>query len=144
MIRGPKTTFTSTAYATMKGHLLCGEERVTVLLRDDTNQSVDVEILSISQPGRRQKTKNKKKTTSSSSFITKRIIWPFVVGRMQKSFFQQQLDYLEQVAAGREEEEGEEGESPAGEEGRLKNETVEKKRLRQVPGVPNLIGTDIY
>lgn len=36
----------STAYATMQGHLLAGEERVTVIWRNDQRNEVDVEILS--------------------------------------------------------------------------------------------------
>ena len=47
--RGPSTTYTSTAYATSRGHWLRGEERLTVAHRDDGN--VDVEILSFSKHG---------------------------------------------------------------------------------------------
>jgi uncharacterized protein (UPF0548 family) len=74
-----QTTFTSTAYATLKGHFLCGEERVTVALRDGS-QDVEVEILSISRaaPG-----------------LFGKILWPFI-GKMQSNFFQQQLHHLSQ------------------------------------------------
>lgn len=74
-----QTTFTSTAYATLKGHFLCGEERVTVALRDGS-QDVEVEILSISRaaPG-----------------LFGKSLWPFI-GKMQNNFFQHQLDHLSQ------------------------------------------------
>jgi uncharacterized protein (UPF0548 family) len=81
MIRGPGTTYTSTAYATLKGHLIRGEERVTVAMRDDTG-FVDVEILSYSRPAESLKAK---------------VAWLFI-GNMQQHFFEQQMDYLEQVA----------------------------------------------
>lgn len=78
--RGPQTTYTSTAYSTLKGHWLCGEERVSVLLRDD--QSVDVELLSYSRPTRS---------------VVSKLLWPLVDG-MQQRFFQQQLNVLEEMA----------------------------------------------
>ena len=74
-----QTTFTSTAYATLKGHFLRGEERVTVALRDGS-QDVEVEILSISRPG---------------PGIVGKTLWPFI-GKMQSKFFQQQLHHLSQ------------------------------------------------
>ena len=91
--RGPSTTFTSTAYATLRGHLLCGEERVTVALRDgnsnvggiarnDDNGWVDVEVLSYSRP---------------APSALGRLAWP-LIGQMQGSFFAKQLDALEQIA----------------------------------------------
>jgi uncharacterized protein (UPF0548 family) len=83
--RGPCTTYSCTAYATSKGHLLCGEERVTVAFRDDTG-FVDVEILSLSKPASSMKSK---------------LVWP-LIGRMQQRFFQDQLNSLEQVANSRE------------------------------------------
>lgn len=78
--RGPSTTYTSTAYATSKGHWLRGEERLTVAHRDDGN--VDVEILSYSKHG---------------SSLWGRVIWPFV-GPLQGRFFESQMDSLQQVA----------------------------------------------
>lgn len=72
-----QTTFTSTAYATLKGHFLRGEERVTVALRDGS-QYVEVEILSISRAG---------------TSVFGKTLWPFI-GKMQSKFFQQQLDHL--------------------------------------------------
>lgn len=101
--RGTKTTYTSTAYATLKGHLLSGEERVTVALRDDVGQGtfaiagpsgsisvngnkngyVDVEILSYSR--------------AAPSFLGK-MVWPFI-GKMQSRFFVRQLDFFEKVAS---------------------------------------------
>jgi len=71
------TTFTSTAYATLKGHFLRGEERVTVALRDGS-QDVEVEILSISRAG---------------PSLFGKTLWPFI-GTMQSKFFQQQLEHL--------------------------------------------------
>lgn len=100
--RGPGTTYTSTAYGTLGGHWLRGEERVTVALRDCESGAqdgrkatsshrrrdirnggyVDVEILSYSRP--------------SSSFMG-RLVWP-VIGKMQNAFFLNQLDALEDIA----------------------------------------------
>lgn len=78
---GPETTYSSTAYATLKGHLLRGEERVTVAMRDDTG-FVDVEILSLSRPAGSLKSK---------------FVWP-LIGNMQQTFFQNQMNFLEQIA----------------------------------------------
>jgi len=72
-----RTTFTSTAYATLKGHFLRGEERVTVALRDGS-QDVEVEILSISRAG---------------PSLFGKTLWPFI-SKMQSSFFRQQLQHL--------------------------------------------------
>ncbi|VEU44836.1 unnamed protein product [Pseudo-nitzschia multistriata] len=72
-----QSTFTSTAYSTLKGHFIKGEERVTVALRDGS-QDVEVEILSISRAG---------------SGIAGKTLWPFI-GKMQSKFFQQQLQHL--------------------------------------------------
>lgn len=80
--RAPGTTFTSTAYATMKGHWLSGEERVTVAMRDGS-QAVEVEILSVSRAG--------------PSFWGK-TVWPFV-GKKQTQFFEYHLLHLEEAAA---------------------------------------------
>lgn len=78
--RGSSTTYTSTAYATSRGHWLRGEERLTVAHRDDGN--VDVEILSYSKHG---------------NSVWGRIIWPFV-GPLQGRFFESQLNALQNVA----------------------------------------------
>lgn len=86
--RGPSTTYSSTAYATCKGHWLRGEERVTVAHRDDGH--VDVEIVSYSQPG---------------DSLLGRIIWPFV-GPLQGRFFQNQLESLQHVAQEQHDEQG--------------------------------------
>lgn len=79
---GPGTTYTSTAYATLKGHWLSGEERVTVALRDGVHGDVDVEIVSFSRP---------------APTLAGKLIWPFV-GRRQRDFFERQLQALEQVS----------------------------------------------
>jgi len=78
--RGPSTTYTSTAYATCKGHWLRGEERLTVAHRDDGN--VDVEIVSYSKHG---------------NSLWGRMIWPFV-GPLQGRFFESEMNALERVA----------------------------------------------
>eukprot|EP00537_Pseudo-nitzschia_pungens_P015395 CAMPEP_0172402220 /NCGR_PEP_ID=MMETSP1061-20121228/53806_1 /TAXON_ID=37318 /ORGANISM="Pseudo-nitzschia pungens, Strain cf. pungens" /LENGTH=418 /DNA_ID=CAMNT_0013136137 /DNA_START=392 /DNA_END=1651 /DNA_ORIENTATION=- len=72
-----QSTFTSTAYSTLKGHFLRGEERVTVALRDGS-QDVEVEILSISRAG---------------PGLVGKTLWPFI-GKMQSRFFRQQLQHL--------------------------------------------------
>ncbi|KAL3904229.1 MAG: hypothetical protein SGARI_005015, partial [Bacillariaceae sp.] len=79
--RAPGTTFTSTAYATLKGHWLSGEERVSVAMRDGT-QDVDIEILSVSRAG---------------PTLWGKAVWP-LVGKMQSNFFQEHLMHLEDVA----------------------------------------------
>jgi uncharacterized protein (UPF0548 family) len=79
--RGLGTTYTSTAFATGPGHWLRGEERVTVCHRD-VDDTVDIEILSYSQ--------------AASDTWMGRVAWP-VLGRMQRSFFQQQLRALQRV-----------------------------------------------
>jgi uncharacterized protein (UPF0548 family) len=80
--RARDCTFTSTAYATLKGHWLSGEERVSVALRDGS-QDVDVEILSISRAG---------------PSLWGKAVWP-LVGKMQQAFFQEHLKHLENTAA---------------------------------------------
>jgi len=84
--RGQGTTYTSTAYATLKGHLLSGEERATVAIRDGRHPSeehVDIEILSFSRP---------------SPTLQGHLIWP-VIGKMQKQFFLNQLETLRNIGA---------------------------------------------
>ncbi|KAL7556207.1 hypothetical protein ACA910_017366 [Epithemia clementina (nom. ined.)] len=88
--------FSSIAFATLKGHWLCGEERVTVILRnnrinkskfttgaDSPAAAVDVEILSLSK---------------ASDTVWVKLVWPFI-GRLQNSFFVQQLQALERSTA---------------------------------------------
>ena len=55
---------------------------MTVALRDGT-QAVDVEILSISKSGASLKAK---------------VIWPFI-GKMQATFFEQQMNFLERLGS---------------------------------------------
>jgi uncharacterized protein (UPF0548 family) len=81
--RAAGTTFTSTAYATMKGHWLSGEERMTVAHRDGTG-NVDLEILSYSRP---------------APSLVGRLVWPFI-GPFQTKFFESQMEQLERVAKG--------------------------------------------
>ena len=66
----------------MTGHLLSGEERVTVVWRKGAGGRVDIEIVSFSR--------------SSPSLVGK-IIWP-LIGRMQTQFFVSELDHLDNVA----------------------------------------------
>jgi len=80
-------TFTSTAYCTLKGHLLSGEERVSVILRDyhachDGHANVDVEILSCSRP---------------APTLLGKLVWPFI-SKKQDEFFRRELEALEKVA----------------------------------------------
>ena len=98
----PVVLVTSSAFATLAGHWLCGEERVSVLLRhpstqrrlvrwilgqnqqqDDDYDAVDVEVLSVSR--------------AATDTVWGRIAWPFI-GPMQDSFFQQQLTALQRAA----------------------------------------------
>ncbi len=108
---GVGNTFTSTAYATLAGHLLCGEERVTVILRDEVEEDafpmgktasvrsanvpnrisslnsntggfVDVEIVSYSKP---------------APSILGRLVWPFI-GAKQDEFFRCEMDALARAA----------------------------------------------
>lgn len=75
----PKCLSSCTAYATLRGHLLAGEERVTTILKNDG--SVDIEIVSFSRaaPG-----------------FGGRVIWP-LIGRMQKQFFLSEMDHIASV-----------------------------------------------
>jgi uncharacterized protein (UPF0548 family) len=78
--RGPSTTYSSTAYATTGGHWLCGEERVTIAMRD-LDEEVSVELVSVSKP----------------AVLWTKLAWP-LVHRMQENFFQAQLNWLQSVA----------------------------------------------
>lgn len=78
--RAPGTTYSSTAYATVRGHWLRGEERLSVLHRDGGD--VHVEILSYSKP---------------CNNMWGKIIWPFV-GHLQGQFFESQMNALQVVA----------------------------------------------
>jgi uncharacterized protein (UPF0548 family) len=78
--RAPATTFSSTAYATMRGHFLRGEERVTVALRDG-NEDVEVEIVSVSR---------------AAPTLVGRVLWPFI-GNMQSTFFELQMEHLRKI-----------------------------------------------
>ena len=76
-----KDLFSSTAYCTLSGHLLSGEERVTVIWRKGAGDEVDVEIVSFSR--------------SAPSMFGK-IVWP-LMGRMQKQFFLSEMAHLDEV-----------------------------------------------
>ncbi|KAL7426939.1 hypothetical protein ACHAXH_001106 [Discostella pseudostelligera] len=72
--------FSSAAYATLSGHLLAGEERVTV--RKCSNNEVEVEIVSFSR---------------STRSILGKCIWS-LIGRMQQQFFLSELWHLDKIA----------------------------------------------
>jgi len=81
----PRCLASSTAYATRAGHLLAGEERVTVVWRRGaTGGAVDVEVASFSRaaPSRRG-----------------RLVWP-LIGRMQRRFFLAEVEHLAAVGRG--------------------------------------------
>ncbi|KAL7547433.1 hypothetical protein ACHAWF_012066 [Thalassiosira exigua] len=77
----PSCLFSCTAYATLKGHLLAGEERVTAVWRKGTGE-VEIEIVSFSR---------------AADSVAGRLAWP-LIGRMQKTFFLSELDHLANVA----------------------------------------------
>ena len=77
-----KCISSSSAYATLSGHLLSGEERVSVIW-NRSNDEVYVEILSFSR---------------ASPSTVGRLIWP-LIGGMQKNFFLEELDHLDNVAS---------------------------------------------
>ena len=72
----------STAYATLSGHLLSGEERVSVVWNRNKDD-VYVEILSFSR---------------AAPSVMGKLIWP-LIGGMQKNFFLAELDHLDKVAS---------------------------------------------
>ena len=82
--RGEATTsllrYTSTAYATGRGHWIRGEERVSVCFRN--NGDVEVEIVSVSKPARS---------------VMGVLVWPFL-GNMQRRFFLDQMQHFQRVA----------------------------------------------
>ena len=78
----PQYKFSSTAYATLSGHLLSGEERVSVIWRRGRGEAVDVEIVSFSR---------------STESLGGKLIWP-LIGRMQKQFFISEIEHLDTVA----------------------------------------------
>jgi len=77
----PKCLASSTAYATLSGHLLAGEERVTVVWRKGMGGGVDIEIVSFSR---------------AAPSVGGKLIWP-LIGRMQKQFFLAELAHLDEV-----------------------------------------------
>lgn len=83
-------TYTATAYGTLKGHLIAGEERVSVAIHDEepnsyndgnNNGKVEVEILSYSH---------------ATNSILGKLIFPFIKG-MQEQFFKDQITTLERI-----------------------------------------------
>lgn len=76
----PNCIVSASSYSTLEGHLLTGEERVSVCWRE--NDSVDVEIVSFSR---------------SAPSISGQIVWPFI-GSMQKQFFLREMEHLLSVA----------------------------------------------
>lgn len=75
-----KTTggvYTATAYGTMRGHWLRGEERVCVRYCHASG-AVELEIISFSKPARS---------------VMGYLVWP-LIGKMQRTFFEQQMQEL--------------------------------------------------
>jgi len=103
-VRGRGSTYTSTAYSTLHGHLLAGEERVTVVIEDERasgvinfagvekntgvseggNRDVYIEILSCSRP---------------TPSLLGRMVFPFVKN-WQERFFMEEMDTLERIGKG--------------------------------------------
>lgn len=77
----PKCLSSTTSYATLLGHLLAGEERVTVIWRQGMGGSVDVEVVSFSR---------------AAPSIGGKLVWP-LIGRMQKQFFLAEVNHLCEV-----------------------------------------------
>jgi uncharacterized protein (UPF0548 family) len=80
-VKANDNVYTATAYGTMQGHWLRGEERVCVRYCNVT-EAVEVEILSFSKPAR-----------SMMGYL----VWPFI-GKMQLAFFDQQMQGLKLIA----------------------------------------------
>ena len=78
--QAPRSIVSCVAYATLSGHLLAGEERVTV--RKGERDEVDVEIVSFSR---------------STPSIVGKCIWP-IIGTMQQQFFISELYHLDKIA----------------------------------------------
>ena len=111
---GGGMTYTSTAYATLKGHLLAGEERVTVAIRDNGRSSHHPAMDHLFfTPSHAHSTTPLSSSLSSddgdvyveilscsrpSPTFLGRMIFPFVKG-MQDRFFQEQMDTLQRIAA---------------------------------------------
>lgn len=110
-----KSLYTSSAYSTLKGHLLSGEERVTVIMRGD-HDTVDIGSILPATAGRINGNFMHNDASLSSSSdgggwvdveivsyskaapsLLGRMVWPFV-GKKQDSFFTSEMDALEYVA----------------------------------------------
>lgn len=114
---GVGNTFTSTAYATLKGHLLCGEERVTVILRDnveDMNENDDFTFpIGKSESERSASIPNRTSLlhantggfvdveivsySKAAPSMLGRLVWPFI-GTKQDEFFKCEMDSLARAA----------------------------------------------
>lgn len=77
----PKCIYSSTSYATLSGHLLSGEERVSVIWRKYSGGEVVVEIVSFSRP---------------APSVSGKLVWP-VIGRMQRNFFLEEMKHLDRI-----------------------------------------------
>jgi hypothetical protein len=110
---GRRGLYTSSAYATLKGHLMSGEERVTVIMRGD-DDAVDIgSILLPATAGRSNGIFSHDDAylsngggwvdveivsySKAAPSLLGRMVWPFV-GKKQDSFFTSELDALEHVA----------------------------------------------
>jgi uncharacterized protein (UPF0548 family) len=104
--------YTSSAYSTLKGHLLSGEERVTVIMRGD-HDTVDIGSILPATAGRTNGIlmHNDESLSNGGGWVDVeivsyskaapsllgRMVWPFV-GKKQDSFFTSEMDALEYVA----------------------------------------------
>jgi uncharacterized protein (UPF0548 family) len=107
-----KSLYTSSAYSTLKGHLLSGEERVTVIMRGD-HDTVDIGSILPATAGRTNGIlmHNDESLSNGGGWVDVeivsyskaapsllgRMVWPFV-GKKQDSFFTSEMDALEYVA----------------------------------------------
>jgi len=102
-------TYSSTAYATLQGHLLSGEERVSVILRHGENHrdgDGDGSPHSNSKPGHAQSQDQDQdgfvdveiiSFSKAAPSLFGKIVWPFIA-KKQDEFFKSEMDALERVA----------------------------------------------
>eukprot|EP00553_Chaetoceros_curvisetus_P001074 CAMPEP_0204613814 /NCGR_PEP_ID=MMETSP0717-20131115/1733_1 /ASSEMBLY_ACC=CAM_ASM_000666 /TAXON_ID=230516 /ORGANISM="Chaetoceros curvisetus" /LENGTH=119 /DNA_ID=CAMNT_0051626363 /DNA_START=78 /DNA_END=434 /DNA_ORIENTATION=+ len=80
-------TFTSTAYATLAGHLLCGEERVTVILRDEVVEEEEEDDASFPMGNTASRISSLNSNTNTGGFVDVEIVSyskpaPSILGRL--------------------------------------------------------------
>lgn len=109
--RSHSAIYTSTAYGTLEGHLLVGEERVTVVMQDIddgidsmgiTRTGMTKGISQISNASKNDSYNDDKNrpvhveiiSYSKPSSLLGRIVFPFI-GKMQNDFFQKELEHIQ-------------------------------------------------